>query len=89
MTASMLVFDLPAHTTTNGNALAGQCGYVENYQRVFNMKTKKKPTSPKILSQEELLKWWPFERVDGKLLERRHKQLLKQEPKPQLEPAPF
>jgi len=86
----MLVFALPTRTTTNGNALAGQCGYVESYQRVFKMETKKKSAPPKkILSQEELLKWWPFERVDGKILERRHKQLLKQEPKPQFESAPF
>jgi hypothetical protein len=61
----------------------------DNFYEKVKMKKKNEPTSSKILSQEELLKWWPFERVDGKLLERRHKQLLKQEPKPQFEPAPF
>lgn len=28
---------------------------------------------PKILSQEELLKWWPFRRVDGRSLEKLQK----------------
>lgn len=35
---------------------------------------KKQPTKPKILSQEELLKWWPFDRVDGRSLEKLQKQ---------------
>ena len=30
-------------------------------------------TTPKILSQEELLKWWPFRRVNGRSLENLHK----------------
>jgi hypothetical protein len=29
---------------------------------------------PKILSQEELVKWWPFCRVDGRSLEKLQKQ---------------
>ena len=35
---------------------------------------KQKFTEPKILSQEELLKWWPFRRVDGRSLEKLQKQ---------------
>lgn len=34
---------------------------------------------PKILSQEQLLKWWPFDRVDGQSLERLHKKIKKEE----------
>jgi hypothetical protein len=34
---------------------------------------EKKCTEPKILSQEELLKWWPFNRVDGRSLEKLQK----------------
>lgn len=30
-------------------------------------------TTPKILSQEELVRWWPFHRVNGKSLESLHK----------------
>lgn len=30
-------------------------------------------TTPRILSQEEVLKWWPFHRVNGKSLENLHK----------------
>ena len=40
-------------------------------------KKEKKPKQtplPKVLSQEELLKWWPFQRVCGKSLEKLHKQ---------------
>jgi len=33
--------------------------------------------------------WNPFERVDGKILERLHKKLLKHQTSPQLEQAPF
>ncbi len=34
---------------------------------------------PKILSQEQLLKWWPFDRVDGQSLERLHRKIKKEE----------
>lgn len=30
-------------------------------------------TTPKILSQEELRKWWPFRRANGQSLENLHK----------------
>jgi len=45
-------------------------------------------------SEEHILKickndWNPFERVDGKILERLHKKLLKHQTPPQLEQAPF
>ena len=35
---------------------------------------EKKCAEPKILSQEELVKWWPFRRVDGRSLEKLQKQ---------------
>jgi hypothetical protein len=35
---------------------------------------EKKCTEPKILNQEQLLKWWPFHRVDGRSLEKLQKQ---------------
>ena len=34
---------------------------------------------PKILSQEQLLKWWPFDRVDGQSLERLDRKIKKEE----------
>ncbi len=34
---------------------------------------------PKILSQEQLLKWWPFDRVDGQSLERLYRKIKKEE----------
>jgi hypothetical protein len=42
-------------------------------------------TTPKILSQEELLKWWPFQRVSGQSLENLHKKQIVE----QTEQAPF
>jgi len=42
-------------------------------------------TTPKILSQEELTKWWPFHRVNGKSLENLHKKQVVE----QVEQAPF
>jgi len=39
--------------------------------------------------QEQVKTQWPFTRVDGKLLDRLHKQLRKQQPPPEYEPAPF
>jgi len=42
-------------------------------------------TTPKILSQEELMKWWPFHRVNGKSLENLHKKQIIE----QAEQSPF
>ena len=42
--------------------------------RTTRQQKEKKCTEPKILSQEELLKWWPFRRVDGRSLEKLQKQ---------------
>lgn len=45
----------------------------------------KKPTQKEIAELVRQGKWWPFDRVDGKLLERlnrqRHKEQLSQQPK--------
>lgn len=38
------------------------------------MEQNKEQPPQKILSQEELLKWWPFQRACGKSLEKLHKQ---------------
>ena len=45
-------------------------------EELFNRKSEKKNqcSEPKILNQEELLKWWPFHRVDGRSLEKLQKQ---------------
>jgi hypothetical protein len=51
-------------------------------------KRQSKQTSditPKILSQEELLKWWPFQRVNGQSLENLHRKQIVE----QTEQAPF
>ena len=39
---------------------------------------KKRLPRPKteVLSQEELRSWWPFDRVDGKILEKLHRKHL-------------
>jgi len=41
--------------------------------------------TPKILSQEELKKWWPFRRANGQSLENLHKKQIVE----QTEQAPF
>jgi hypothetical protein len=45
-------------------------------KELFNRKSEKKNqcSEPKILNQEQLLKWWPFHRVDGRSLEKLQKQ---------------
>ena|GEM_PF-3428939 len=42
----------------------------------------------KLLSQDDLRSWWPFTRVDGRLLERAHKEYKAQEIA-NAEPAPY
>ena len=44
-------------------------------------KQKKKigEREPRVLTQEELLRWWPFDRVDGQSLERLHRKIKKEE----------
>jgi hypothetical protein len=49
------------------------------------MEQNKEQPPQKILSQEELLKWWPFQRVCGKSLEAMHKKQTLE----QTEDAPF
>lgn len=54
---------------------------------------KKQSLRPKteVLSQEELRTWWPFDRVDGKILEKLHRKHLTNK-KPDLSsipPSPF
>lgn len=44
-----------------------------SYQKTLSNKTKGKQPSP--ISQEDVRKNWPFNRVDGRLLERLHKQV--------------
>ena len=43
----------------------------------------------KILSQEELLSWWPFERVDGKSLERLHRKINRKQELDEYEESPI
>ena len=40
--------------------------------------------TPKPLSQDELKNWWPFTRVDGKVLESLHRKHLKANPPPSI-----
>ena len=41
-------------------------------------------STPKPLSQDELRNWWPFTRVDGKMLEALHRKHLKANPPPSI-----
>ena len=43
----------------------------------------------KVLSQEELLSWWPFDRVDGKSLERLHKKVNRKQELDEYEESPI
>lgn len=58
-------------------------------KKVSDRTQKKKidDREPKILSQEQLLKWWPFDRVDGQSLERLHRKIKKEEVLKHLEDA--
>jgi len=46
---------------------------------------KTSDTTPRIFSQQEILKWWPFHRANGESLENLHKKQVVE----QAEQAPF